>query len=99
MTLQVSAPGTQAASQPAAPVAEQPMQTSVAPGDAPVNTEQPVPDEAADADVIEKEWVVKAKEVIAATKADPYKQVLELNKLRADYMKKRYNKDIKLPEA
>ncbi len=58
-----------------------------------------LPAEAADTDVIEKEWVVKAKQVVSETRGDPYKQVRELNKLRADYMKKRYNKDIKLPDA
>lgn len=57
------------------------------------------PSEAADADVIEQEWIDKAKEVVAATSDDPYKQVLGLNSVKADYMKKRYDKDIKLPDA
>jgi hypothetical protein len=55
-----------------------------------------VPEEAADIDVIEKEWVLKTKEVIEMTRGNPYKQSMEINKLRAEYMKKRYNKDIKL---
>ena len=55
------------------------------------------PAEAADGDVIEKEWVWKAKEVVAHTSGDPFARVQQMNKLRADYMKKRYNKDIKLP--
>ncbi len=60
---------------------------------------QDLPAEAADADVIEPEWVDKAKAVVAATRQDPYRQVREMNQLKAEYMKKRYNKDIKLPDA
>ncbi len=56
------------------------------------------PSEAADIDVIEKEWIIKIKHVISGTKQDPYKQVVEINKLRVDYMKKRYDKDIKLAD-
>jgi hypothetical protein len=52
-----------------------------------------------DADLIEKEWVVKAKQIVAQTKFDPYLQSAELNKLKAEYVKKRYNKEIKLPES
>ncbi len=54
----------------------------------------PVPEEAGDGDLIEKEWVLKAKQIVEHTAEDPYKQQQELNKIRADYMKKRYNKDI-----
>jgi len=57
------------------------------------------PPEAADTDVIEYAWVNRAKQVISETRSDPYKQVREINKVKADYMKKRYNKDIKLPDA
>lgn len=63
-----------------------------------VSTAIQTPAEAADSDVIEKEWVIKAKEIVAATQQDPYKQVQEINKLKADYMKKRYDKDIKLAD-
>jgi hypothetical protein len=55
--------------------------------------------EAADSDVIESEWVFRAKQVVATTKFDPFRQAQEMNKLKAEYMKKRYNKDIKLPGA
>lgn len=57
-----------------------------------------LPASADDTDVIEKEWVYKAKQVVAETRHDPYLQVREINKLRADYMQKRYNKELKLPE-
>lgn len=51
---------------------------------------------AADIDLIEKEWVEKAKAIVARTHGDPYTQNKEINKIKADYIKKRYNKDIKL---
>ncbi|GAC1390767.1 MAG: hypothetical protein NVSMB46_01210 [Candidatus Saccharimonadales bacterium] len=51
-----------------------------------------------DTDLIEKEWVVKAKEIIAKTSENPYSQNNEMNKIKADYLKKRYNKDLKLNE-
>ena len=50
---------------------------------------------AQDVDLIEKEWVQKAKEIVAHTIGDPYTQNKEINKIKADYIKKRYNKDIK----
>jgi hypothetical protein len=51
-----------------------------------------------DVDVIEKEWVQKAKEIVTQTKDDPHKQSIELTKFKHDYMNKRYGKDIKLPD-
>ena len=51
---------------------------------------------ASDEDVIEKEWVDKAKKIVAQTKSDPYSQEKEVSKLQADYIKKRYGKEIKL---
>jgi len=50
---------------------------------------------AEDIDLIEKEWVLKAKAIVAQTHGDPYTQNKEINKIRAEYIKKRYNKDIK----
>lgn len=49
-----------------------------------------------DTDLIEKEWVDKAKAIVERTRNDPYKQSEELTMVKADYMKKRYNKTIKL---
>jgi len=51
-----------------------------------------------DVDLIEKEWVEKAKQIVAQTRHDPYLQNREMNRMKADYMKKRYGKDIKLEE-
>lgn len=53
---------------------------------------------AADDDVIEKEWVEKAKKVIAETKHDPFLQERAVSLLQADYIQKRYGKIVKLPE-
>lgn len=54
-----------------------------------------MPQIADDTDLIEKEWVDKAKEVVAKTAHDPYLQNKELNKVKAEYLKKRYNKEIR----
>jgi len=51
-----------------------------------------------DEDLIEKEWVNKAKAIVEKTQNDPYQQSKELNFLRAGYMQKRYSKHIKLSE-
>lgn len=49
-----------------------------------------------DADLIEKEWVEKAKALVEQAKDDPHAQNKALSKFKADYMKKRYNKDIQV---
>jgi len=49
---------------------------------------------AADEDVIEKEWVDKAKQIILETKDDPASRSARVNELQKDYLKKRYNKDL-----
>ena len=48
-----------------------------------------------DVDLIEKEWIFKAKAIVAQTKDDPYVQNKELSKVKAEYVKKRFNKDLK----
>lgn len=73
---------------PTVPVA--PSTTAIAQDD--------TPQVADDADLIEKEWVTKAKAIVEKTREDPYIQNKELNKFKADYMQKRYNKTIKLSE-
>lgn len=49
---------------------------------------------AADEDLIEKEWVDKAKKIIAETRDDPHRREREVGKLQADYLKKRYGKEL-----
>lgn len=58
-------------------------------------TDDDSPQIADDADLIEKEWVDKAKELVDRTRSDPRQQNIALNKMKADYLKKRFNKVIK----
>lgn len=53
-----------------------------------------LPIAAGDDDLIEKEWVDKAKKIIMQTKDDPYRREQEVNKLQADYLRKRYGKEL-----
>lgn len=61
----------------------------------PVMTDAMIAD---DADLIEKEWVERAKAIVAQTKDDPHRQNKEISKVKAVYLKKRYNKDLKVNE-
>lgn len=54
--------------------------------------------QAQDADLIEKEWVERAKAIVAHTRNDPYKQKSEMSKVKADYLKKRFDKTIPIDE-
>lgn len=47
---------------------------------------------AADEDLIEKEWVDKAKDIITQTKDDPHARTAQVNALQRDYLQKRYGK-------
>lgn len=47
-----------------------------------------------DTDRIEKEWIDKAKAIVAKTQDDPYEQKKEMSKVKAEYIKKRFNKSI-----
>ena len=47
---------------------------------------------AADEDLIEKEWVDKAKEIIEQTQGDPHARTQKVNELQRDYLQKRYGK-------
>ena len=66
---------------------------------------QPIPQaampqaiQATDADLIEKEWIERAKKVIGSTREDPYLQNKEINKVKAEYIERRWNKKIKLAD-
>lgn len=54
------------------------------------------PQLAGDQDLIEKEWVAKAKQIVEKTRDNPYEQSQELTIFKADYLQKRYQKTIKL---
>lgn len=52
-----------------------------------------IPAIADDVDVIEKEWVQKAKNIVESTKDDPNKQSSELSGLKKEYRKNRFEVD------
>lgn len=56
-----------------------------------------LPAVAADEDLIEKEWVDKAKQIISSTRDDPARREKEVSRLQADYLKKRYGKELGSP--
>lgn len=74
-----------------------PSQSVQAPVATPVAATSPMI--ADDADLIEKEWVLRAKAIVAQTVHDPHLQTKEVSKMKADYMQKRYNKQLKLEES
>jgi len=53
-----------------------------------------VPITANDDDLIEKEWVDKAKKILAETRDDPYRRESEVSKLQIEYIRKRYGREI-----
>jgi hypothetical protein len=74
-----------------------PMPTPVQPVVVPmpaIQRQDDNPTIAADDDLIEKEWVDKAKKIIAETRDNPYLREQEVSKLQADYLRKRYGREI-----
>jgi hypothetical protein len=49
-----------------------------------------------DNDLIDKEWVDKAKRIVEQTRSDPHEQSEKLTMVKADYMSKQYHKTIKV---
>jgi hypothetical protein len=78
---------------PALPVVPAP-QVVPAPSVAHQAPSDDLPALAGDDDLIEKEWVDKAKKIISETRDDPYKREQEVNRLQADYLRKRYGKEL-----
>jgi hypothetical protein len=86
----------------AAPIAAE--QTQILPPPLPVSPQTVQPDDAvagssaplvaADEDLIEKEWVDKAKDIIVRTKDDPYERERQVGLLQAEYLRKRYGKEL-----
>lgn len=69
-----------------------PVVTSVVVSDNPVVSDTPIT--ANDDDLIEKEWVEKAKKIVADTRDDPYKREEAVNRLQKDYLMKRYGREL-----
>jgi hypothetical protein len=88
-------PGQQPAAQPPqTPSVQQiPVQTQ--------NSSSPLTNglSAQNTDLIEKEWVERLPFLSPSTQDDPYKQKNEMSKMKADYIKKRFNKTIPLEDT
>lgn len=92
---QAAEAGTRASDAAAPATTVQPVVPQAPQQDAPVAQSQAgvaSPMVAADEDLIEKEWVEKAKDIIESTKDDPYARTAQVNALQRDYLQKRYGK-------
>ena len=58
-----------------------------------------LPQEANDVDLIEKEWVTHLKHIVDTYSDNPFRLQQEISMAKADYMKKRYSRDIKVREG
>ena len=80
-------------SAPQQPMATPPAQVPFSPAQnsaAPSQPQNDTPLVASDDDLIEKEWVDKAKKILASTRDDPYKRERDVVELQKEYLKKRY---------
>lgn len=89
-------PPAEPAAAPALPPVVQPATDDNAAADKPVTGDNPTA--ANDDDLIEREWVDKAKKIIDQTKDDPYRREMEVSKLQADYLYKRYGRELESPQ-
>lgn len=78
------------------PLHAAPRDNTVIPVDPTVNLAVPADD--SNTDALDQEWVNKAKAIVEQTKNDPFLESKELSKVKADYLKIRYNKHIKVVE-
>lgn len=64
----------------------------------PLGSQGSVPTQTARADdlVLEKEYIAKAKLVVERTSNDPYLQTKEISKIKAEFLKRRYGKNLKM---
>lgn len=69
------------------------------PGQASPIHDDDVPQEAADVDLIEQEWVKKAKEVVARTQDDPAAQEEAVIRLKVNYRSKRWGNEADKPSS
>ncbi len=78
----------------ATPIAVPPIAVPTVAPQATATTDDTNPAVAADEDLIEKEWIAKAKQVVHSTKDDPHAQAEQVGKMTIDYVMKRYGKQI-----
>ncbi|MCF0187797.1 MAG: hypothetical protein HUJ98_15070 [Bacteroidaceae bacterium] len=69
-----------------------PPNTEVAP--ATQTIEEQNPEIATDGNKIEEQWVHKTEKVVRQYENDPHTEEIEVNKLKADYMAKRFNRHL-----
>jgi hypothetical protein len=78
------------ADQPAIPAAQ-----AQADDHAAATTQAVIPD----SEHIERSWIDKTRAVISQAREDPYIQKNEVSKIKAEYIQKRFNKEIKTEES
>jgi hypothetical protein len=85
------------ASQAASTIALPGQDITVGTPDVPVKSDDTASSQtqAAEADQIEKEWIDKTQAAVAQTRDDPYEQKKAVSHVKADYIKKRFDKTIK----
>lgn len=83
-----------AVAQAADPVLPVPVVQPTTPDPAALLANDNIPSVAGDDDLIEKEWVDKAKKIITDTRDDPYRREREVSKLQIEYIRKRYGREI-----
>lgn len=86
------------AQQAATPAVAPTLPTPVMPEPVVTPVADDLPLVAGDEDLIEKEWVDRAKQIIEQTKDDPFRREQEVNKLQADYLRKRYGRELGAPQ-
>lgn len=68
---------------------QQPVQPQPISSNSQIPTSEP-------SDELDKEWISRAKHVVEQTKQDPFMQSREIGKIKADYLRVRFNKHISL---
>lgn len=69
-----------------------PVLTDVSTVDPIVASDSPIV--AGDDDLIEKEWVEKAKKIVEETRDNPYRREQAVSQLQKDYLMKRYGREL-----
>lgn len=75
-----------------------PVQSAADPANGTQAAADDTPMDADDVDLIEKVWVEKAKSIVKDTQGNPHVQNEQMSKIKSSYMKKRYDRDVKVSE-
>lgn len=78
--------------QPLPPIPAQSPLAGASADDSTITSSNPI--SANDDDMIEKEWVNRAKQILTQTKDDPYAREKAIGELQRDYLMKRYGKQL-----